>query len=213
MKTSGPPAGSSRPKGPALAFLTQGALIAALYLVLTVVTSFFSFSLIQLRLAEALTALPSLFPSAIAGVFLGCLLANLLNPAPLGLVDVLGGSAVTLVAALLTWRLAKPWRLRLASSLTAGDQGLTEFSAFRRLLERLIPLLPPVVLNALVVGSYLPFLLRPGRVTPALVAGSMGALLVSQSLAVFGVGLPLVSAMKRTPWAQRIYLTEYHKNG
>jgi hypothetical protein len=60
----------------------------------------------------------------------------------------------------------------------------------------------------MVVGGYLPFLIRPGRVTAALVAGSVGALFLSQSLVVFGIGLPLLSALKRTPWAQRVYLPE-----
>ena len=79
--------GKKEPPGGALSRLTQSALIAALYLALTLATSFMSFSLLQLRLAEALTALPALFPSAIPGLFLGCLLANLMNPHPLGLVD------------------------------------------------------------------------------------------------------------------------------
>jgi uncharacterized membrane protein len=83
----------------ALSALIQSALIAALYLALTVATSFMSFQAVQLRLAEVLTALPALFPSAILGVFMGCLLSNLLNPSPLGIVDIIAGSATTLVAA------------------------------------------------------------------------------------------------------------------
>lgn len=193
--------------GAALASLTQGALVAALYLALTLATSFMSFSFIQLRLAEALTALPALFPSAIAGVFAGCLLANLLNPSPLGLADILGGSLVTLLAALMTWRLAKPWRRSLAEEVRGARPAPAGFT-FRNLAVRLVPLLPPVLLNALIVGSYLPFLIRPGRVSPALLAGSVGALLLSQSLVVFGIGLPLLSALKKTPWAQRVYLPE-----
>ncbi|NLA96468.1 MAG: QueT transporter family protein [Clostridiaceae bacterium] len=206
MDTPGP-GQSKRPGAAALVALTQSALIAALYMALTLVTPFMSFSFIQLRLAEALTALPALFPSAIAGVFAGCLLANLLNPAPLGLVDILGGSAVTLLAALLTWRLAKPWRLRLAGE-ARGERLEPKGFCSRDLTVRLIPLLPPVLLNALVVGSYLPFLIRPGQVSPALLAGSVGALFLSQSLVVFGIGLPLLAALKKTPWAQRVYLTE-----
>lgn len=196
-----------RPGGSALAALTQSALVTALYLALTLLTPFMSFSFIQLRLAEALTALPALFPSAITGVFAGCLLANLLNPAPLGLVDILGGSSVTLAAALLTWRLARPWRRRLADEVRGIRPSSSGFSS-RDLAARLVPLLPPVALNALVVGAYLPFLIRPGRVSPGLVAASVGALFLSQSLVVLGLGLPLLSALKKTPWAQRVYLTE-----
>lgn len=201
-----PPAGR-RPQGAALTRLTQGALVAALYLALTMATSFMSFSLIQLRLAEALTALPALFPSAIMGVFAGCLLANFLNPASLGLVDSLAGSAVTLVAAWLTWRLARPWRRQLA----AEDRGDRSVSRLDRVRHLLVPLLPPVLLNALVVGTYLPFLIRPGQVNPGLVFGTMGAIFVSQSLVVLGLGLPLLSALRKTPWARRVYLTEFHE--
>jgi|LSQX01.3.fsa_nt_gb uncharacterized membrane protein len=206
MDGSGSKQGRRRPSA-ALAALTQSALIAALYLALTLVTSFMSFSFIQLRLAEALTALPALFPSAVMGVFAGCLLSNLLNPAPLGLVDILGGSAVTLAAALLTWWLARPWRRRLADEI-GGEAVVSRVFSRKDLTARLVPLLPPVLLNAMVVGGYLPFLIRPGRVTAALVAGSVGALFLSQSLVVFGIGLPLLSALKRTPWAQRVYLPE-----
>ena len=194
--------GKKEPPGGALSRLTQSALIAALYLALTLATSFMSFSLLQLRLAEALTGLPALFPSAIPGLFLGCLLANLMNPQPLGLVDILAGSLVTFLAAFLTWRLAAPWRRGLARQLEAG-------SAPSRGLARLLPaLMAPIVLNALIVGSYLPFLLQSGRPSLAVVAASIGSIFISQSLVIMGLGLPLVLALRRTPWAKREYLSQ-----
>ena len=210
MDRSGPGRKKGR-KDRALAGLTQGALIAALYLVLTLATSFMSFSVVQLRLAEALAALPALFPSAVAGVFLGCLLANLLNPQPLGLVDVLAGSGVSLLAAFLTWRLARPWRLRLASEM----RGETSVRPGRpgRILQQVIPLLPPLLLNALVVGSYLPFLLQSGRPSAGVILASIGSLLLSQALVLFGLGLPLLLALRKTPWARRVYLTEGEDRG
>ncbi len=189
-----------------MAGLTQSALIAALYLALTLATSFMSFSVIQLRLAEALAALPALFPSAIPGLFLGCLLANLLNPQPLGLVDVLAGSGISLLAAFLTWRLARPWRLRLADEMADGDSRRQERG--RGILQALISLLPPLLLNALVVGSYLPFLIQSGRPSAGVILASIGSLLVSQAVVLFGLGLPLILALRKTPWARRIYLTE-----
>lgn len=59
---------------------------------------------VQFRFAEALCVLPFLFPTAAPGLFVGCLIANLLSP--YGLVDVVCGSAATLIAALITARVA-----------------------------------------------------------------------------------------------------------
>jgi len=59
-------------------FLTEAALIAALYVVLTVLSAMLGLAsgTIQVRLSEALTILPVLTPAAIPGVFIGCILAN-----------------------------------------------------------------------------------------------------------------------------------------
>ena len=59
--------------------LTQGAAIAALYVVLTMVFAPISFGAMQIRVSEALTILPLFTPMAIPGLFIGCLLANLLG--------------------------------------------------------------------------------------------------------------------------------------
>ena len=62
-----------------LVFLTQGAMIAAIYVALTYVFAPISFSEIQVRIAEALTILPVFTPAAIPGLFIGCLLGNILG--------------------------------------------------------------------------------------------------------------------------------------
>ena len=193
-----------------LASLTQSAVIAAIYLALTVATSFMSFSVIQLRLAEALTALPALFPSAIWGVFLGCLLSNLLNPTSLGMVDVIAGSLVTLVSALLTWSLARPWRRHLAQAVMAEVTN-EKNNKWVKIRQLVIALLPPVVLNALVVGTYLPYLLQPDQPPAALILSSVVSIFISQALIVYGLGLPLVSALQTIPWAKRHYLVEWER--
>ncbi len=84
-------------------FLTQAAMIAALYVVLTLVFAPFSFKEIQVRLAEALTILPAFTPAAIPGLFVGCLIGNILGGAALP--DILFGSLATLAAAFLTYLL------------------------------------------------------------------------------------------------------------
>ena len=57
-------------------YIVQAALIAAIYVVLTLVFKPISFDFIQVRIAEALTILPMFLPAAVPGLFLGCLIAN-----------------------------------------------------------------------------------------------------------------------------------------
>lgn len=192
----------------ALSSLTQSAIVMALYLALTLTTSFMSFQVIQLRLAEALTALPALFPSAILGVFGGCLLSNLLNPSPLGLVDIIAGSATTLAAACATWFMAKPLRRSLASRLMNDASRDAPVKKRDFLVQKIVALTPPVILNAIVVGTYLPFLISENSPSVWLILGTMGSILLSQAIVVFGLGLPLMTSLERTPWAKRIYLTD-----
>ena len=86
-------------------FLTEAALIAALYVVLTGVSALLGLSsgTIQVRLGEVLTVLPFLTPAAIPGVTVGCLLANILTG---GLPwDIVFGTLATLIGALGTYLL------------------------------------------------------------------------------------------------------------
>lgn len=80
--------------------ICMGAAVAAVYVVLTIVCGPLAFGPIQFRPAEALTILPLLFPEAIPGLFIGCLLANIVSP--YGVWDIMIGSAVTLIAAIVT---------------------------------------------------------------------------------------------------------------
>ena len=83
--------------------LTLGAMIAALYVVLTVISNALGLAnmQIQLRLSEALTILPIFTSAAIPGLFIGCLIANIITGALLP--DIILGSLATLLAALLTY--------------------------------------------------------------------------------------------------------------
>ena len=62
-------------------FLTQAAIIAALYAALTLLLQPISGfqGNFQLRVSEALTLLPVFTPAAVPGLFVGCLIANLLE--------------------------------------------------------------------------------------------------------------------------------------
>ena len=81
-------------------FLTQAAMIAAIYVVLTYVFAPFSFGEVQVRIAEALTILPAFTPAAIPGLFVGCLIGNTLGGAILP--DIICGSLATLIGAFFT---------------------------------------------------------------------------------------------------------------
>ncbi len=86
-------------------FLTQAAMIAAVYVVLTFVFAAFSFGEVQVRISEALTILPAFTPAAIPGLFVGCLLGNLLGGGILP--DMVFGSLATLLGAFGTYLLRR----------------------------------------------------------------------------------------------------------
>jgi len=91
--------------------LCQGAIIAALYVVLTFVANAFGLAnyAVQVRFSEALTILPFFTPAAIPGLFVGCLLSNILTGCAIP--DIIFGSLATLAGAFGTYflRRKKPW--------------------------------------------------------------------------------------------------------
>ena len=103
--------------------LTLAAVVAAIYFVLCYFGNIFSltFGPVQVRLGEALTVLPFLFPATTPGVVLGCLLTNILSP--YGPIDMVVGTLATAIAAFLSMKMPR-WYL-------AG--------------------LPPIVMNALLL--------------------------------------------------------------
>ena len=141
--------------------LARGAMLAAAYAALTLALAPVSFGAFQFRVSEALTVLPWFYPEAVPGLFVGCLVANLFGGN--GLLDVVFGSLATLGAALLSRRMKNPW---------------------------LVPL-PPVVVNALVIGAVLSYVLDlPFWMT----AGEVG---LGQLGACYVLGMPLLLFLKR----------------
>ena len=110
-------------------YLAQAGMVAAIYVALTVVFAPFSFGEVQVRLAEALTILPVFTPAAVPGLFVGCLLGNMLGGAVLP--DIVFGSLATLIGAIGTRML-------------------------RRANPYLAPV-PPIVANALIVPFVLKY--------------------------------------------------------
>lgn len=119
-------------------FIAQAAVIAALYVVLTLLANSLGLAnyAIQLRFSEALTILPFFTPAAIPGLFLGCVISNLLTGAIIW--DVVFGSLATLLGAVGTYLL--------------------------RRCKWLAPL-PPIVANTVIVPPVLYFAYRiPGSI-------------------------------------------------
>lgn len=88
-------------------FIVHAALIAALYVVLTLLANIFGLAnyAIQVRFSEALTILPFFTTAAIPGLGIGCLLSNILTGCALP--DIIFGTAATLIGAVFTWILRK----------------------------------------------------------------------------------------------------------
>lgn len=105
-------------------------MVSAIYATLSLMPglSVLSFGPIQLRIAEALSALALLTPWAIPGLTIGCFLANLASP--MMAVDLTFGTLATLIAALLTYLLRK---------------------------RPMVALLMPVIVNGIIIGATISF--------------------------------------------------------
>lgn len=168
-------------------YLTETALIAALYAALTMVNPF-SFGPIQCRVSEALTILPVFTPTAIPGLTLGCFLANLIGLSTganvAGAWDLLLGTSATLLAAIFTYLFRKvtlrgwPW----------------------------LSMIPPVFFNAVIIGAELalsPLLFpEPSWALFPVCAAEVGA---GEAIAVFAGGTLLHFALTRSGADRRLF--------
>ena len=121
--------------------IAQGAIIAALYVVLTLVFYWASFKEIQCRVAEALCMTIYFTPAGVWGVFVGCFISNMFSGSWL---DMVFGSLATLIAVLLTKPIVRAIKKKCGDNLD-----------FKHSL--LIPI-PTVVVNAVII----PFVLYYG---------------------------------------------------
>ena len=149
------------------------AVIAALYAAVTIATAPFSYGLMQFRLSEALVVLCWFEPILAVGITLGCFLANLFSTVTA--LDMVVGTLATALACLWTIRCRKTW---------------------------FIPM-PNVLVNAVIVGGMLAFILFPdnllvGFVTAFLQVG-FGELAV-----MYVLGLPLLLFAKRTGFVEKV---------
>ncbi len=146
--------------------MAQSALIGALYVLLTVIVAPISSGLMQVRISEALCILPFFSFSAVPGLFIGCLLANLVLGAALP--DIIFGSLTTLLAALLTYAF-KRWEV-----------------------SKYFAPMPAVILNAVVIGQLLCYVYEVGVPLYACMM-YVGA---GEALACYGLGMPLLIVLE-----------------
>lgn len=151
--------------------LTLAAVVAAAYAALTLALPGPSFGFTQLRVAEAFTVLPFLFPATAPGLLVGCLVANLISP--YGMVDVICGTAATGLAAFLTMKMPNKW---------------------------LAPL-PPVLCNGIIVGGMLAWYTAQGfgpGFWPAFGAAGVGVAL-GELAACYLLGGLLLTTLPKIP--------------
>ncbi|ADL69729.1 transporter [Thermoanaerobacterium thermosaccharolyticum] len=142
--------------------IVYGALIAALYAVMTIALAPISYGQIQVRVAEALTVLPFFSSYSILGLFVGCIIANMVGGN--GVFDIVFGSLATLISAVITYYIGK-------SNLK---------------YKRYLAPLPPVVINAVIIGIELNVVFKLPLVASMLWVG------LGEMVACYVLGLPLL---------------------
>ena len=151
-------------------FLARAGLIAAIYAVLTLAIPFIGFGPVQFRVSEAMCVLPVIFPESVLGLFVGCAVSNAIGMA-MGMTtpwDIVIGSLATLIAAVMT----------------------------RRIKNDLLTPLPSVIVNAVMVGAMITFVMMPGAKSVPLIY-NMGTVGIGQFLSCYILGLPLLKILKK----------------
>ena len=153
--------------------LVRAGLIAAIYVALTLLFQPISFRAIQFRVSEALTLLPILTVEAVPGLFIGCLLANLLGGGVW--FDVVLGSIATLLAAQFTRKFRK---------------------------KPVLAAIFPTIFNGLIVGPvvYFAYMRAPGDpVSVPTLLFNMVTVAFGELVVCYALGLPMVYALKKLP--------------
>ncbi len=161
--------------------LTLAAFVAALYAVLSYFSGIFgmSFGTFQCRFAEALCVLPFLFPCTVPGLFVGCLITNLMST--VGPLDIIFGSMATLLAAL--WTSKMP--------------------------NRYLAPLPPVICNGVIVGAMIAWYeVGFGPAFWPMFAFNGFTVALGEVVACYGLGSVLMGVLSRIPTFREMIPTQ-----
>lgn len=162
------------------------AMIAAVYCAISICLLPLSFGAVQVRVSEALTLLPVFSPVAVWGVTLGCALTNAIGFAMgvniIGVLDILFGTVATLLAALLSWK----WR------------------KIRFFGVPVLASIPPVLLNAVIIGGELTYVMSGGWNTGIFLVNALqvGA---GQLLSCCVLGLLMVWAFEKNGVDKKLF--------
>lgn len=150
-------------------YLTQAALVGAMYFVLTWLSNVFGLAsgAVQLRLSEALCVLPYFMPSATPGLFVGCLLSNLSMGSVIW--DTVFGSLATLIGAFVASKLKNKW---------------------------LVPI-PTVVANTVTVPLVVLFCYTPGVKSVGVYATITAGVFAGEVISAYVLGMVLLLALDK----------------
>lgn len=164
--------------------LVRCAVIAAVYVVVCLVLTPFSYGAVQVRVAEALCLLPVFGAEYIVGVTLGCFLANLLGST---VVDVVFGTLATLLACLVTYKLRD---IRVKGLAIPAS-------------------LPPVVFNMIIVGAFeITFFFSDGAPTAMLAVFNAVTVGIGELISCTILGVALVKLIESNAGLNKIFTEE-----
>ena len=148
-------------------------VVAGLYVAITILTASFAYGNIQFRVADAMCLLVCIEPSLTVGLTLGCLISNLFST--VSALDIIIGTAGTLLGCLLTVHIKKTW---------------------------LLPI-PTILSNAVLVGAMLSWVLMPAAEfwKGFFVMGAEVA--AGEIVVLYALGVPLVLAMKKSGFLEK----------
>ena len=158
--------------------LVYGALIAAIYAVLTIVLAPLSYGAVQVRVSEVLTVIPFFSSFSVLGLTIGCLISNLLSP--IGILDIVFGTLATFASAFLTYKIGKSnlkYKIYLAP-------------------------LPAVIINGIVVGILINISLPS---SPMVYISSMLLIAFEEMLPCYVLGLPLLILIDRNKGLRKFF--------
>ena len=153
------------------------AVIGAVYAALTILLAPISYGPIQFRISEVLCILPFFFPFSVWGLFIGCIIANLLSA--YGALDIVFGSLATLTAALCTMKLGR---------LSHGN-----------IPVKALACLPPVIINGFVVGALIAYETTTASIAfwPSFIINSL-QVGFGEFVVLFALGLPALIILPQT---------------
>ena len=160
-------------------------VVAALYAALTMVIMPLSYGPVQLRVSEVLCIMPFFFPGTVWGLFVGCIVANIMSPYPL---DIIIGPIASLIAALCTMYVGK-----MKNRENISIKALACF--------------PPVLFNAVFIGAMIAYIMisegtadvfLPAFLTSGLWVGA------GQLIVMYALGLPFMIFLPKTKLIERL---------